>query len=272
MSTMLNDSGVTFADGTVQPSAAVQILTAPTPTIAANALTIPSVPLSLSFRSTTLSSGVTTVVGGSPSALTIPSTATLGTVNAVQSSIVVLVMNNAGTLEYAVVNLAGGNDLSETGLISTTAISAAATVANVIYSNTARTNLAYRVIARIDSTQSTAGTWATAPTLVQGVGGQALTAMSSLGYGQTWQNVTGSRALGTTYYNTKGKPIQVAINMGVTTASSNLIVYVAGFGISNITAASSGISAQTLVFTVGVGQSYSATNNAGSLIIWFEMS
>jgi hypothetical protein len=35
--------------------------------------------------------------------------------------------------------------------------------------------------------------------------------MSSLGYGQTWQDVTASRAASTQYYNTTGKPIEVAI-------------------------------------------------------------
>jgi hypothetical protein len=149
-------------------------------------------------------------ITGSPAALTIPSGATLGTVSAVQSSIIVAVLNNAGTLEYAVQNLAGGSDMSETGLISTTAISAGSTANNVWYSNTARTSVPYAIVARIDSTQATAGTWASDPTLVQGVGGQALTAMSSLGYGQTWQNMTGSRAIGTTYYNTTGKPIFIA--------------------------------------------------------------
>lgn len=34
---------------------------------------------------------------------------------------------------------------------------------------------------------------------------------SGWGNGQTWQSVTGSRASGTTYTNTTGKPIQVSI-------------------------------------------------------------
>ena len=118
-------------------------------------------------------------------------------------------INNAGTLERAVVNLSGGNDLSETGVISTTAISAGSTSANVFYSTTARSNVSYRVVGRYDSTQATAGTWASLPTLVQGMGGNALSSMSSLGYGQTWQNVP--RSPGTTYYNTTGKPIISAV-------------------------------------------------------------
>ena len=34
-----------------------------------------------------------------------------------------------------------------------------------------------------------------------------------LGVGQTWQNVTGSRSLGTTYTNTTGRPIEVSISL-----------------------------------------------------------
>jgi hypothetical protein len=177
--------------------------------VAANALTISASPLSLDFRSVTLGSGTVTTVSGTPANLVISSGSTLGTVNAVDSRIVVIALNNAGTIELAAVNISGGTQLDETNLISTTAEggSGGADSATVVYSTTARTSLAYRVIGFIQSTQATAGTWATAPSTIQGVGGQALAAMSSLGYGQTWQTVT--RTSGTTYYNTTGKPIVV---------------------------------------------------------------
>jgi hypothetical protein len=139
--------------------------------VAANALTVSASALTLDFRSTTLGSGAVATVSGTPANLTVPSGATLGTVNAVQSDIVVLALNNAGTIELAVVNLSGGVDLSETGLISTTAISAGSTSASTVYSTTGRTNVAYRVIGVVRSTQATAGTWATAPSLIQGSGG-----------------------------------------------------------------------------------------------------
>ena len=53
------------------------------------------------------------------------------------------------------------------------------------------------------------------------------TAASSLGVGQTWQNVTSSRALGTTYTNSTGKPIQVSVTVelgGVGTSNTHLFV------------------------------------------------
>jgi len=190
-------------------------------TVAANALTVTINPTTLDFRSATLTSGaVNTRVISSAINCVVPSGATLGTINAVQSRIVILAIDNAGTVESAVVNITGGNDLSETGVISTTALSTGSDSANIFYSTTARTNVAYRVVGFIDSTQSTAGTWATAPSAIQGYGGQAFASMSSFGYGQTWQNVTGSRVLGTTYYNTTGKPIQVSCTTYSSTTAS----------------------------------------------------
>lgn len=174
--------------------------------VAANALTVSLDPCATDFRSTSLTSGSpVTVTNGAAISLTVPSGATLGTANGVQARLVVLEINNAGTKEVAIVNLAGGNNLDGTGLISTTAISAASNSANVVYSQTARANVAYQVKLFLDITEAAAGTWATAPTLVQPVG-----ARTEIGLGQTWQDMTGSRASGTIYYNTTGKEIDVS--------------------------------------------------------------
>ena len=221
MTTSIGDAGVLFADASVQPSAAANQIQTITATVAANALTVGISVGALAFRSVTLTSGTVVTLNATAVSLTVPSTATLGTVNAVQSRLVILALNNAGVVEPAVANLAGGLQLDETNLISTTALSASATSASVIYSTTARTNVAYRVVGFIDITEATAGTWATAASEIQGIGGQALTAMSSLGYGQTWQDLTASRAFATTYTNTTGKPILICITISQT-ASNNI--------------------------------------------------
>lgn len=178
--------------------------------VATNALTVQLDPCTLDFRSSTLTSGAVNA-RSVPAAisLVVPSGATLGTVNATQSRLILLAIDNSGTVELAIVNQSGGNNLDETTLISTTAITDAADSDNVIYSTAARASVPFRVVGFVESTQATAGTWASTQSLVQGMGGQALTAMSSLGYGQTWQTVT--RNSGTTYYNTTGKPIYVAV-------------------------------------------------------------
>lgn len=162
--------------GSVAPSqlsTATQIQTI-SGSVASNALTIGAGALTLGFRSTTLTSGTVTTIIGTPSNLVVPSGATLGTTSALFSRLAVIALNNAGTIELGVINTAGGVLLDETNLISTTAISAGSSSASVIYSTTARSNVAYRVIGFIDSTQATAGTWASSPSQIQGAGGQSL--------------------------------------------------------------------------------------------------
>ena len=261
---------LTFEGGgsmTKPSEAGIQSLTA---TVAANALTVTLNPAVLDFRSTTLTSGVP-VSRAIPSAISIvvSSGSTLGTVSAVQSRIVVLALDNAGTVELAVVNISGGNDLTETGLISTTAEGGSGTAdsASVIYSNTARTNVAYRVVGYVESTQATAGTWASTPSTVQGYGGQALASMSSLGYSQTWQNLTGSRAVNTTYYNTTGKPISVNIlitNIGTT----------GGIAVNGVTcsyALNVANNNNLITAIVPVGASYILTPAAMTFSVWSEL-
>jgi len=244
--------------------------------VAANAMTISATSLALDFRNTTLGSGTVTTVSGTPANLVISSGSTLGTVSATQSRIVVIAMNNAGTIELAAVNISGGNQLDETNLITTTAEGGlgAADSSNVIYSTTARTSVAYRVIGYIESTQATAGTWATAPSTIQGYGGQALSAMSSLGYGQTWQVMTGlgGRAIGTTLYNTTGKPIWVRV---VSTAASGTQSFAASVGGTSINADNSCFTGGQccINFIVPPSQSYVVNNgiNTPAISAWTEL-
>lgn len=258
------------ATGTLGIGPQIQPISA---SVASSALTISASALALDFRSTTLTSGTVTTVSGTPANLVISSGSTLGTVSATQSRIVVIAMNNAGTIELAAVNISGGTQLDETNLISTTAEggAGAADSDNVVYSTTARTSLAYRVIGYIESTQATAGTWATTPSTIQGYGGQALNAMSSLGYSQSWQNVEPSRALSTTYYNTTGKPIYVFVTPnGSTTAGAHTLT-VDGNIISRWT---NGAAASSYVAGIGgivpPGNSYvvAMVNAIGT---WFEL-
>ena len=265
----INSSG-NFVSANV--TAPIQPITA---SVAGNALTVTLNPTSLNFRSSTLGSGtVNTRTVSTAISVTVSSGSTLGTINATASRIVVLAIDNAGTVELAVVNISGGNQLDETNLISTTAEggAGAADSANVIYSTTARTSVPYRVVGFIDSTQATAGTWATAPSTIQGQGGQALSAMSSIGYGQTWQ--APSRSAGTTYYNTTGKPILVAVSGRMNALNTNFTyIYVSGI---LITYAFGGGGAANAFFDVPgtvivpPGASYSVTNTGG-ISFWNEL-
>ena len=251
-------TGYQFADSSYQITAAEFAIKPVSASVAGNALTLSLDPCSLVFRSATLASGaVSSVKIASTISVTVPSSATLGTISAQQAQLVIVALNNAGTVELAVVNIAGGTNLDECGLINTTAISAGSSSPTVVYSTTARTNVAYRVVGFVNITEATAGTWATAPTTIQGVGGQALSAMSSLGYGQTWQSVT--RNASTTYYNLTGKPITWLLQC---TAVTTYTATIGGVALpSVINGAGSNI---VTSFTIPVGASYSWTGGSST--------
>lgn len=208
-----------------------------TASVGSNALTITLNPTSLAFRSATIGSGTINVRAiNTAISVVVSSGSTLGTVNAIQSRLIVLAIDNAGTVELAVVNLAGLTALDETGVITTTAEggAGAADSINIIYSTTARTSVPYRVVGYVESTQATAGTWATAPSTIQGIGGQALAALNSLGYGQSYVNQTGSRAVSTTYYNTTGRPRYILVYGSAAATSATITLSINGAAAVNI--------------------------------------
>jgi hypothetical protein len=298
-----------------------------TGTVAANALTAGLNPSTLEFRSATLTDGApATRIFSSAISLVVPSGATLGTIGTYQSRLVLLAIDNAGTIELAIANLIGGNNLDETTLVSTTAIDtnavvtasiavttgimtvtavtsgaitvgmdisgtgvpedtyitsfgtgtggtgtyntniatavASTTITGVagraVYSTTARTDVAFRVVGFIESTQPVAGTWDTAPSTLQGMGGNALTAMGSIGYGQKWQEVT--RTAGTTYYNTTGRPICFRFRLNLSTQAS--------LNIDNENSGTAETTASTYQLVTGIippGSPYSVTVLGGSI-------
>jgi len=309
-----------------------------TASVGSNALTI-STPASqtLNFRSATLSDGTINSRSVAAQSLVVPSGATLGTIAATQSRLAVLAIDNAGTPELAVTNIAAGKNLDETTLISTNAIATTATGTGVIavttgiltisgsptgtwqvgmivqgtgvpagtyitalgtgtggsgtyytnittavsstamtgvagmgiYSTTARSSLPFRVLGYVESTQATAGTWATTPSTVQGQGGQAISALGSIGYSQAWQSVIESRAIATTYYNTTGRPIVVSImgqnyaTGGVLTVNGVRVGYQAVGGATAYNA--------TVTAIVPPGGSYHFATGGGNPTHWAEL-
>lgn len=223
----LNGGGATEAElaatrASLKADRGIQPISA---SVASNALTLTLNPTNLDFRSATLGSGtINTRTVAAAISLVISSGSTLGTTNGTLARLAVLALDNAGTVELAVVNLSGGVNLDESGVISTTAEGAAgaADSASVIYSQTARSNVPYRLLGFIELTQATAGTWATAPSAVIG-SAEALGKWLS-GYGQTVQNVGGSRALNTTYTNTTGRTIVVYMTVNAGTASNTNVL------------------------------------------------
>ena len=145
-----------------------------TASVATNILTFGLNPCSLDFRSSTASSGATTTRQvTSAISMTVSNGSTLGTTSGAISKLAILAIDNAGTVELAVVNEDIYGLLDERLLISTTAEGGTGTAdsGSVIYSTTARTSVPFRIVGYIQSTQATAGAWATSPSNVAGVGG-----------------------------------------------------------------------------------------------------
>lgn len=275
----LADSAQGFAmvNGTLTASVAANSLTIAVKTKAGNDPSATD-PVLVVFRNSTITDGTYSVVSiTAATSLTVSSGSTLGTVNAQAARLAVLLINNAGTAELAINNLSGSVNLDETGVISTTAEggAGAADSATVVYSTTARTNVAYRVAGMIDITEATAGTWASAPTKLTLVGsGQAL-AMSSIGYGQTWQNVSGSRALATNYYNTTGRPISVNVMLTTTAGSASFNKATISInGVSVNGSASPGAGASYSLYVTAIvppGSVYQVTTANATITNWEEL-
>ena len=238
--------------------------------VASNALTVGFTPNpGLAFRSATLTSGtLSTWTSSTPLSLVVPSGATLGMTNAVAAQLILLVLYNAGTPVLGIVNRSTAISLDEMGVISSTAITAASDSAGVVYTTNAITNSPYRVVGLLGATEATVGTWATAPSLVQGMGGEALTALQGAGMGQSWSNA--GKSLGTTYYNNTHKPIQVNILAQTTSGSARITATVNGYSFSSIHET---LNECQLAFTVPPGQSYSVAMSTGTATVtWSELS
>jgi len=141
--------------------------------VASNALTVTLNPCTIDFRSSTLTSGaVLTRVVPSAISLTISSGSTLGTTNGVESKIAIVAIDNAGTVELAVINSLAYGPFDESLLISTTAEGGlgAADSGVTFYSASARASVAFKIIGYVTSTQATAGAWVSAPSNVSGNG------------------------------------------------------------------------------------------------------
>ena len=239
--------------------------------ITGGGFTLNLAPTTLDFRDVTLGSGViTTITNASTISITIPGAATLGTNSGVITRIAVLAIYNAtiGTSELAVVNIIGGFQLDETNVISSTNVITSGTLSTVAYSTTARTNVVYRVVGFVDAT-NTSGSWGGGPTLVQGAGGQPLAALSSIGYGQTWQNP--SRSAGTLYYNTTGKPIEVSIVVFATAASWDTYLTINGINVSYSKSGNANSLYQCLCAIVPPGGNYITTGSNYNIVTWSEL-
>lgn len=88
------------------------------------------------------------------------------------------------------------------------------------------------------------------------------------GVGQSWNDVTASRALSTTYTNSTGRPIFVSVSGSVNSAAE-MSVLVNGVQVGKQT--SPGGSVMCITAIVPPGATYRVQIGSGSLQTWFEM-
>ena len=119
-------------------------------------------PVSVGFRHATATTGqFTTVSTTAALSLVVPSGATLGQRDAIESDIYIYLINNSGTAELCV----SRSYIWDEGItVTTTTIGTGSDSASVFYSTTGRANVPIRLIGKLINTQATAGTWASAGT------------------------------------------------------------------------------------------------------------
>lgn len=99
----------------------------------------------------------------------------------------------------------------------------------------------------------------------------ALTPLSpGVGIGQTWQDLTASRAGDTTYTNTTGKPIMISVSTNLANATVGLNIFVDGVSVYNTVIRPSGTVQAAGSVIVPDGSTYSVTFTSG-LGAWREL-
>lgn len=118
-------------------------------------------PVVVSFRNATTATGdYSTVSITAASSIVVPSGATLGHASAREGFIYVYLLENSGAAELAV----SSTRFDEGSVQTSTSIGTGSDSETGYYSTTGRTSKPLRLIARLKSTQTTAGTWAAVPT------------------------------------------------------------------------------------------------------------
>lgn len=119
-------------------------------------------PLTIPFRSATLTSGAQAVRKATAAAsLVVSSGSTLGTASGKDAWLHIYALDNSGTIELAISGTYYGSDFI--GNTTAEGGAGAADSKSTIYSTTSRSSVAMHLLASVRSNQTTAGTWAAVP-------------------------------------------------------------------------------------------------------------
>jgi hypothetical protein len=135
-----------------------------------------------------------------------------------------------------------------------------------IGASTANTITGTTVTASTQFSGPATGLTGTAASLTAGL---STNSTNAIGYSQTWQNLTSSRASGTTYTNSTGKPIQISIVINATGTGQGTIVINGVTAVSSIIAAAS--STPQYTFIIPNSNTYVLTLTSGSINTWLEL-
>ena len=94
--------------------------------------------------------------------------------------------------------------------------------------------------------------------------------VNGLGVGQTWTNVTSSRANNVVYTNSTGKPIAVMVSTGMST-NERMQTFIGSNQIADdgISTAYGGVANSS--FTVPNGITYKINMSLGTIVLWWEL-
>lgn len=209
--------------------------------------------------------------------ITLPTAASLGFTTGQQGTIGIFYSQANNSL--AVANLAGAPAalLTDNYNGSPTVISTGSTSASTIYSASGTTVSNYKLVGFVQATWTSGTGWSITGSYAGASGASyALSGMNSLGFGQSYTDVTASRAFGTTYYNTTGRPIAVTLQMVATVIGSmqetivingNIVGSMMSYGATGSGNYGGGM------FIVPPGSSYSVANTFNTTLIkWSELS
>lgn len=96
-----------------------------------------------------------------------------------------------------------------------------------------------------------------------------------LGVGQTWQDVTTSRSVGTTYTNTTAKPIQVSVYGIMGGANADALLEIGGRAVCRFASGAWPVNSHiTLIGVVPPGAAYKVITISGGFtpLAWLELS